>query len=368
MKGKRKIILYIIAMLTTFLCCCGNIVDETKTDSETELIVLSTNGHIYENKLYIDYVLHSGEYAWWDGSSRYARLVLSDVDGELTILNAMELPTSWDRITQGYENFLVSGDYYKNRLWIYNLETGNTDDILMEEDKSIEAWKVKNGVLYYCVLDKNDCQGITIYARTLCDKQDELLYEDVLMTRVLFMDINDNGEIGLIYTHGTTYEHHLGVVHDRLLNEVDMQDMEMWQQNNIQHYEFQFKEDKFIICSEDVSRTLVSDYRVSSYEVSVDGEWSYVPCELNHPPFLGYVDEFYDLGSHYLAYWNKQTYREDGGKVVLCTSEGEVCREISSLFSDKVFLLRGDDMVYLLSIKGKEVENIAFEWEKIALK
>ena len=329
--------------------------------------------HFYNQKLYVDYRLEADGNRNGDDSSTNIRLVLEEQNGELVVADTIPLPGTWDGETKGFDKYIVSGvgEYYDTELWIYDLESGSVDTIEVSDGEEIENWDIKGGTLYYCVLnsDKGSSEqtGFAIYARDLADKTESMVYSNEQIEWVAFMSVNESAEIGLIYEKVGSDDHHLGIVSNGSLEEIDMQNVEVWQQNKIQHYVFQLLDDKMVLCTEDLSHNIPMEYRETCYEVYRDGSWNYIPCNRYSKEVLGYVYAYFDLGDYYAACWTKRSWEEDGGRVILCTADGKLCEEANTFTGDYTYFLCFEEEVYILSVSGNEVDNIMFEMKGIAI-
>lgn len=329
---------------------------------------LSENIYFYKDKMYVDYIVKSDEDCWWE-NSKYARVVWGWQDEEIVLTDILELPATWDRKSCGSENYLISGDYYKQWIEVYNLDTGDTEYITVEPDKIIDEWEVQGGVLYYCVLDqsgKENICGFELHVKELSPDREKVIYCDEQISGVHFMSVNKRGEVGLIYTDDAC-EEHLGIVFDGQLSEVDTSNMEVWNVDRKEHHCFRLTDDgKMMICTEDVSHTIVSIPAWScSYEIYPDGEWNYIPCEWSTNHILGYVHYFYYLEDHYLVYWDKRNFTNNYGIAVLCNTRGECCGMVDQISTTSVYFAYTDDTVYIIKMMGDNVEQLSVEVEKI---
>lgn len=331
-------------------------------------INLSENIYFYKDKMYVDYIVRSDANCWWE-NSEYARVVLGWQDGEIVLTDILELPATWDRKSCGSENYIISGDHYKQWIQVYNLDTGDTEYFTVGSDKIIAEWEVRDGILYYCVLDQsgneNIC-GFELHVKKLSQGWEQVMYCDEQISNVYFMSVNKRGEVGLIYTDDLC-EDHLGIIYDGHLSEADTSNMEIWNVDRKEHHCFRLTDDgKMMICTEDVSHTIVSIPAWScSYEIDPDGEWKYIPYEYNTEHILGYVHYFYYLDNHYLAYWDKRNFTNHYGLAVLCNARGECCGMVDQISTTSVYFAYSNDTVYVISMMGDNVEQLSVEVEKM---
>lgn len=324
----------------------------------TQIGNLSEKIYIYQNKLYIDYP-----------GDTYVRLVFGKQENEIAILERLEFPFSWDLKTVGTDHYLISGDKNHQILWIYDINTGNWEQMQVKEDRTISCWDVKNGKVYYVVkTNKIDTEiKNQLIIRDLEGGNEQSITFDNKIDTIHRISVNNKGDIGFFYSDVDCGEDHIGLFCNGQFTKIDTSNVEIWKLGRNQLYEFQLLDNKFILCTEDIGHTLVPWNR--SYEIFFDGSWKDIPFERGDKKVLGYVDEFYYVNSSYLVYWSPWTMSGGFGtdtianaKVLLCTLDGKCYTECNipetNLLHPSVYFLASEESIYVISISGEEEYNM----------